>query len=73
MKTKRERFETIAAKRVQKIINDLESLSKCSNKNNYEYNVNDIQKMMSVIKKKTRNVEELFFSKLSRDKQSFEF
>ena len=73
MKTKRERFETIAAKRVQRVINDLESLSKCSNKNNYEYNKADVNKMITVIRKKLKAVEELYNQKLNNLKNDFKF
>ena len=42
MRTKRDRFEEIGAKRVQKILDALDSLSKCANKQNYEYHDDDI-------------------------------
>ena len=35
----RQRFEKVASKRVQNIIDSLNSLSKCSNNYNYEYNI----------------------------------
>lgn len=73
MKTKRERFETVAASRVQRVIKDLDSLAKCSNTNNYEYSETDVQKMMSAIKKKIRNVEELFAHKVGSEKGEFKF
>ncbi|MBU1013937.1 MAG: hypothetical protein KKG99_13120 [Bacteroidetes bacterium] len=73
MKTKRERFETVAAKRVQRVIEDLELLAKCANKNNYEYNRNDVQKMMSVIKIQVRKVDELYSQSLSSKKHEFKF
>ena len=38
MKTKRQRFEEVAGKRVQFIINKMDQLGNCSNRNNYEYN-----------------------------------
>ena len=50
MKSKRERFETIAANRVHKAIVLLDSLSKCSNKYNYEYNKADVDKMFRELK-----------------------
>lgn len=73
MKTKRERFETVAANRVQKIINGFDSLAKCSNKNNYEYNNEDVKKMMIVIKKKVKEVEETFNLKLNKSSNEFKF
>ena len=73
MKTKRERFEEIASRRVQKVIDGLESLSKCSNKNNYEFTDSDIKKMMSVIRKKLKYVEDSFGNKLNNSKNEFKF
>lgn len=35
--TKRERFENVASNRVQRILDTLQLLQNCSNKNNYEY------------------------------------
>jgi len=73
VKTKRERFETIAAKRVQKIINDMNSLAKCANKNNYEYNDEDIKKMVKVLKQKIKNLEDFFFQHKNNNKNEFKF
>ena len=73
MKTKRERFETVAANRVQRIIGDLDLLTKCANKNNYEYNDDDVQKMFVAIKKKIKNAEEIFKHNLSKGKNEFKF
>ena len=70
---KRERFEKIASKRVQKIILDLESLSKCSNKNNYEFFEKDVKKMMQVIRDKVRILELSFSKKQTSDDATFKF
>ena len=48
-KSKRKRFEEVASSRVNKVLNAMESLQKCSNTYNYEYNDAD-KKMMSLIK-----------------------
>ncbi|MBW8049568.1 MAG: hypothetical protein FVQ77_04365 [Cytophagales bacterium] len=74
MKTKRERFEIIASNRVQKIIDTLDSLSKCSNRNNYEYNEIDIRKMEKVFKEKMNEVLALFNNGLKKGyKTEFKF
>jgi hypothetical protein len=41
---KRDRFQNVASKRVQKVLDSLDSLSKCANRNNYEFEINDIVK-----------------------------
>ena len=50
MSKQRQRFEKVASKRVQNIIDSLNSLSKCSNTYNYDYGKNDIDLMMKEIK-----------------------
>lgn len=72
-KTKRERFETVASKRVQRILDDLDLLSNCANKNNYEYGDNDIQKMFHAIKEKLKNAEAIFTQKTNKKNRSFSF
>ncbi len=72
-KTKRERFETVASKRVQKIIDSLEILSRCANTNNYEYSDSDVQKMFKAIKEKVKNVESVFSHKTSKRRNTFSF
>ena len=57
MKSKRERFETIVVNRVHKAIVLLDSLSKCSNKYNYEYNKADVDKMFRELKMLWINVK----------------
>lgn len=72
-KTKGERFETVASKRVQIILDRLETLSKCSNTNNYEYSETDVNKMFRAIREKLRNVESMFYQKSSKRKNTFSF
>lgn len=57
---RRERFVRVAGPRVQKVLDCIDSLSKCSNKTNYEYDSDDVKKMMSVIKNQLRDLERVF-------------
>ncbi len=71
---RRERFENVAARRTQKIIEYLDSLSNCSNKSNYEYTDEDVKKMFSAIKEKVRITEGAFGSVINRsEKNKFKF
>jgi hypothetical protein len=71
---RRERFENVAARRTQKILDLLDILGNCSNKSNYEYDDDDIRKMFSVIKERTRQVEAIFGNSVSRsEKTKFKF
>lgn len=74
MGKKRERFVRIAGSRVNNILNTLDNLSKCSNKNNYNYSKEDIAKMMAAIKEKVRTTEQSFSEELNRGiKNKFTF
>lgn len=74
VKSKRKRFEDVASKRVQYIIGKLELLGNCSNRNNYDYNAEDVKKMFSVIKDQLKKTETKFNDQLSKKlKSKFEF
>ena len=53
----------IVERRVNVILNDLESLGKCSNKRNYEYTENDVKRIFSEIDKKCKEVKAMFSGK----------
>lgn len=74
METKRSRFEKVASKRVQYIIDKLELLSNCSNRNNYEYTEDDVRKMFAVIRDQVKMTESKFNDEVSRKtKKAFKF
>ncbi len=70
---KRERFLSVAGRRVQKVLDDLESLSRCANKSTYEYTDNEIRKMMKAIREKVKFLDVAFNSGAKSGKQTFEF
>lgn len=71
---KRIRFEKIASNRVQRILDTLNSLSNCSNKNNYEYNKEDTDIMFKSLKDKLRETELIFQSKINKtESNKFKF
>ena len=67
------RFEKVASKRVQNIINGLASLSKCSNKYNYEYSKEDVDKMIREIKSSVSKTEAAFKGGLKDNQSNFRF
>jgi hypothetical protein len=74
MKTKRERFEEIAGKRVQFVIGKLDQLGKCSNRNNYEYSDEDVKKMFAAIREAIRHAEMRFKDEIKKGEiTKFEF
>lgn len=71
---RRERFENVAARRTQKILDLLDILGNCSNKSNYEYSDEDIRKMFLAIENKTKNIRALFGNAISKEeKNKFKF
>jgi hypothetical protein len=71
---KRNRFEKVAQKRVQFILDKLELLGNCSNRSNYNYTEADVKKMFNVMKEKMKQVEVRFQDELSKkDKSEFKF
>lgn len=74
MSEKRQRFERVAGNRVQAIIEKIDSLAKCSNKNNYSYSDQDVKKMFIAIKAALKRTESRFEDELKkRNKHRFEF
>ncbi|QBA64228.1 hypothetical protein [Muriicola soli] len=72
-KHKKDRFKRVASRRVENILNDIQSLSKCSNKNNYEYTEADVNKMLKAIRDEIKILETLFKKNLKDDISTFNF
>jgi len=70
---KRDRFKNVAGRRVQKVLDDLESLSKCANKSTYEYTDEEVNKLMKAIREKVKLLDAAFSANTKSSKQTFEF
>ena len=71
---RRDRFERVAARRVRSILQHLDHLTNCSNRNNYEYETGDVKKMFSAVRDKVRTAEAAFDKELARShKDTFTF
>jgi hypothetical protein len=71
---RRGRFEKVAARRVQKIIDFLDSLSNCANRSNYDYTEDDVKKMFKAIRDKVSQSESSFDKQLDKGgRNSFKF
>jgi hypothetical protein len=68
-KTKRDRFVRIAERRVDKTLEDLESIGKCANRRNYQYTDEDIRKIFGALEKKLKETKNLFTSSGSKKKR----
>lgn len=70
---KRDRFKNVAGRRVQKILDNIDSLSKCANRSNYDYEEADVNKMMRVIRDKVKVLELSYNSNTKSTKNTFKF
>jgi hypothetical protein len=74
MSTRRDRFETVAARRTQKLLDMLDILGNCANKSNYEYTPEDVRRMFTAIENKMKNTKTLFGNAISKqEKNKFNF
>jgi hypothetical protein len=64
--TRRTRFESVAGRRVQNILDSLDILGNCANRNNYEYTEEDVKKMFSAIKEKLKLTENKYIGEVSK-------
>lgn len=64
--SKRKRFTKVATNRVQKIINYLDLLQNCSNRNNYEYDEEDVNHMFDEINKAIRDAKAVYTNELNK-------
>jgi len=65
---KREKFVSLAEKRVTKTIKDLRLIGNLSNKTNYSYDEQDVKKIVGALENEVRNIKKQFES----DKESQE-
>ena len=59
-KSKEQRFQNVASKRVNNILNSLQSLQKCSNKNNYTYTPAQTKKMFKALQDELDKTKQAF-------------
>jgi len=70
---KKDRFKRVASRRVDSILKGIRSLSKCSNTNNYEYNEEDINKMLKAIREELKTMETIYKKNLTKNSDTFNF
>ena len=72
-KAKKDRFKRVASRRVDNILKGIRSLSKCSNTNNYEYNEEDLNKMIKAIREELKIMETVYKKNLTNNTDTFNF
>lgn len=63
----RERFERLAEKRTQAVLEKLDILANCANERRYEYSDEDIEKIFNAIEKKLRETRSKFNTEESEE------
>lgn len=63
---KRQRFTKVATARVQRIISTLALLQNCSNRNNYEYDEEDVNHMFDEISKALREAKAVYANEMNK-------
>lgn len=63
----------MASRRVQKVLESLDSLSKCANKSTYEYSQDDVNKLLKAVKEQVRMLEVAYTNSSKSGKPKFEF
>lgn len=71
-KDKKENFIRIASKRTEKVLQRIEQLQNCANKNNYEYSEEQLEKIFSEIDEVLEKCKEAFRSKTKDKRKTFE-
>ena len=66
---KRQRFIKIAERRVNRILDGLDNLGRCSNKRNYDYSEGEVKKIFREIDRKVREVKMQFQDKNNKGKR----
>ena len=59
-RNKRKKFEELAEKRVNKAIDNIRLIGNLSNKNNYDFELNDISKIFSALEKELKSAKARF-------------
>ena len=61
-KSRRERFENVAQRRTNNALNSIRLIANCANKHNYEYTRDDVQKIITTLKKEVNDLQSAFNS-----------
>ena len=73
MKNKRERFLDVVPKRVDKIVKLIDVLSNCANPNNYEYEKEEVDKIIKTLKLSITELEGTFQRNINKKRKKFKF
>ena len=64
---KRDRFKRLASYRTNEILKRLKVLGNCANRNAYDYNIEDIDKIFNVINQKVKETKSKFYFRKEKE------
>lgn len=67
--TKREKFIRLAESRVNKALKDIRLIGNLSNKNNYDYEQSDVNKIIGILEQEIKSVKMKFETTKQKNKQ----
>lgn len=70
--SKQERFRRLAERRVNRAIKDLRLIGNLSNKNNYDYTIDQVNKIVAALKRELRELRARFNDRTIEDEKAFE-
>ena len=71
--SKKEKFEIVASRRIQNALDHLSALSKCANRDKFDYNKEDVNKMMNELQSKIDLLNAQFKDGLENGSKKFKF
>jgi hypothetical protein len=71
MRDKQQKFIEITEKRVTRLLNDIRLIGNLSNRNNYEYTLEDVTKIFSAIESELKTSRKRFDIALTSDDKRF--
>ena len=71
--SKKEKFEIVASRRIQNALDHLTALSKCANRDKFDYTKEDVNKMMSELQSKVDLLNAQFKDGLENGSKKFKF
>ena len=71
--SKKEKFEIVASRRIQNALDHLTALSKCANRDKFDYNNEDVNKMMGELQSKFDLLNAQFKDGLENGSKKFKF
>lgn len=70
--SKQERFQRLAERRVNRAIKDLRLIGNLSNRNNYDYTMDQVNKILTALKRELRELRARFDDRTVQDEKPFE-